>query len=88
MLTSSPAAVALGLLYFLFFAISFYKRVPSDWTCGTSTPLCVFFFFHSLKNPFAFDGPWMFFMLLCFLANLVCFLFFTVFGEHFSRLEY
>lgn len=76
MLTSSPAAVALGLLHFLFLAISCFARVPSDWTCGTSTSLCFLSFFYSLKNPFAFECPWISFVLLCFLANLVasCFL--------------
>lgn len=41
----------------------------------------LFSFFYSLKNHFAFECPWMFFTLLCFFANVVCFLFFTVTGN-------
>lgn len=88
MLTSSPAAVVLGLLHFLFLAISCFVRVPSDWTCGTSTSLCFFSFFILWKITLPLSALGCFSWCYVFFSKSSLLPVFYSLREHFSRLEY
>lgn len=89
MLTSSPAAVALGLLHFPFLSISCFVRVPSDWTCGISTLLCFFFFFLFSEKSLCLWVPLdVFHDVMFFFSKSSLLPVFYSLREHFSQLEY